>query len=208
MAEQKKKTKVEEKKEIVAEQPASKWINKQRTLIVCSRGVNHVQRDLANDLCALLPHAKKEVKIERKGAFEELMELCQMRSCNNFIYFESRKRKHLYLWIGRAPNGPSYQFYVPNSMDKINITPIVIPSDELKLTGNCIKGSRPILSFDGAFDKELYLNLFKEMAVNTFGTPNFHPQSKPFVDHVFSFNFYDNRIWFRNYQVKKNWHYK
>ncbi len=80
-------------------------------------------------------------------------------------------------------------------------TYIVTSSKELKLTGNCIKGARPILSFDSAFENELYLNLFKELAVNTFSTPNFHPKSKPFVDHTFSFNFYDNRIWFRNYQI-------
>ena len=98
-----------------SEQTASKWINRQRTLVVCSRGVNHSQRHLANDLCALMPHAKKEVKIDRKNAYEELMELCHMRSCNNFIFLESRKRKHLYMWIGKAPNGPSYLFYVHNS---------------------------------------------------------------------------------------------
>ena len=78
---------------------------------------------------------------------------------------------------------------------------IVTSAQELKLTGNCIKGSRPILSFDGAFENELYLTLFKEIAVNTFSTPNFHPKSKPFVDHTFSFKYHDHKIWFRNYQV-------
>jgi len=28
-----------------------------------------------------------------------------------------------------------------------------------------------------------------------------HPKSKPFIDHVFSFSFFNGRIWFRNYQV-------
>jgi ribosome biogenesis protein BRX1 len=41
----------------------------------------------------------------------------------------------------------------------------------------------------------------KELLTETFGTPNFHPKSKPFYDHVFSFCLADNRIWFRNYQV-------
>ena len=31
--------------------------------------------------------------------------------------------------------------------------------DELKLTGNHLKGSRPVLSFDGAFDTEPHLQL-------------------------------------------------
>jgi hypothetical protein len=35
--------------------------------------------------------------------------------------------------------------------------------DELKLTGNHLKGSRPVLSFDAAFDTEPHLQLIKEM---------------------------------------------
>ncbi len=105
----------------MAEQKAptqdSKWINRQRTLIVCSHGVNHAQRDLANDIHALLPHSKKEVKIDRKNAYEELLELCHMRSCNNFIYFEAHKRKNLFMWMGKAPNGPSYKFFIHNSIN-------------------------------------------------------------------------------------------
>ena len=45
------------------------------------------------------------------------------------------------------------------------------------------------------------LNLFREISINVFATPNFHPKSKPFVDHSLSFNFFDSRIWFRNYQA-------
>ena len=35
--------------------------------------------------------------------------------------------------------------------------------DELKLTGNHLKGSRPVLSFDAAFDAEPHLQLIREM---------------------------------------------
>ena len=35
----------------------------------------------------------------------------------------------------------------------------------------------------------------------TFTTPNYHPKSQPFIDHIFTFSFADNRIWFRNYQI-------
>lgn len=34
-----------------------------------------------------------------------------------------------------------------------------------------------------------------------FGTPNGHPKSQPFIDHVLTFSILDNRIWFRNYQI-------
>lgn len=42
--------------------------------------------------------------------------------------------------------------------------------DELKLTGNHLKGSRPVLSFDGAFDQEPHLQLLKEMFTQVGGT--------------------------------------
>jgi ribosome biogenesis protein BRX1 len=78
--------------------------------------------------------------------------------------------------------------------------------DELKMTGNCLKGSRPLLSFDQSFDLEPQYQLLKEMFIHTFGTPKGHRKSKPFFDHVLSFSITDGRIWFRNYQIveKKN----
>uniref|UniRef100_A0AAY4DIF2 Ribosome biogenesis protein BRX1 homolog n=1 Tax=Denticeps clupeoides TaxID=299321 RepID=A0AAY4DIF2_9TELE len=72
---------------------------------------------------------------------------------------------------------------------------------ELKMTGNCLKGSRPLLSFDPTFDKEPHYSLLKELFIQTFSTPQYHPKSQPFVDHVFTFTITDNRIWFRNYQI-------
>ena len=73
---------------------------------------------------------------------------------------------------------------------------------ELKLSGNHLKGSRAILSFDAAFDQQPHLQLMKEMFTQSFATPRRHPKSKPFHDHVISFHFLDNRIWLRNYQVQ------
>ncbi|MEE6458010.1 hypothetical protein FKM82_000143 [Ascaphus truei] len=69
------------------------------------------------------------------------------------------------------------------------------------MTGNCLKGSRPLLSFDPAFDRDPHHTLLKELFTQIFGTPRYHPKSQPFVDHVFSFSITDNRIWFRNYQI-------
>lgn len=73
--------------------------------------------------------------------------------------------------------------------------------DELRLTGNCIKGSRPFLSFSADFDTIPHLKLLKEVFSQAFGVPNKHPKSRPFYDHVFTFSFLDNRVWFRNFQV-------
>ncbi|KAJ3087625.1 hypothetical protein HK100_008312 [Physocladia obscura] len=75
--------------------------------------------------------------------------------------------------------------------------------DELRMTGNHLKGSRPILSFDKNFDNPQtpHLNLLKEMFTQTFGTPPSSRKIKPFVDHVLMFSVVKDMIWFRNYQI-------
>ncbi|CAG2122727.1 unnamed protein product, partial [Medioppia subpectinata] len=61
--------------------------------------------------------------------------------------------------------------------------------------------SRPLLSFDPLFDKQIHYSLLKELFVQIFGVPNNHPKSQPFYDHVLTFNILENKIWFRNYQI-------
>lgn len=72
---------------------------------------------------------------------------------------------------------------------------------ELKFSGNCLKGSRPLLCFDKEFDNEPHYKLLKEIFTQVFGTPRYHPKSQPFVDHVLSFSLLDGKVWFRNYQI-------
>jgi ribosome biogenesis protein BRX1 len=125
--------------------PLSKeWKNRQRVLLVCQRGIGGRYRGLLEDLTKLIPHSKRESKVERKGGKGQIDELCYERSCNNFIYFESRNHKvtDLYMWLSKSPNGPSVKFALSN----------IHSMDDLKLTGNCLKYSRPFLSFDGSFE--------------------------------------------------------
>ena len=84
------------------EQKNKNWINKTRILIVASRGVSHQERHLVNDLISLIPNSKKECKIERNIATEELNNICYMHSCKFCIYFEHRKRE-LVMWLFRSP---------------------------------------------------------------------------------------------------------
>ncbi|MGH0152269.1 UNVERIFIED_CONTAM: hypothetical protein FKN15_075602 [Acipenser sinensis] len=51
------------------------------------------------------------------------------------------------------------------------------------------------------FEKEPHYALLKELFIQTFSTPQYHPKSQPFVDHILTFTIADNRIWFRNYQI-------
>lgn len=80
---------------------------------------------------------------------------------------------------------------------------LVHTADELNFTGNCLKGSRPILSFDAAFEKEPHLRVIRELFHRVFGVPQGARKSKPFIDHVMSFSIVDGKIWVRNYQINE-----
>lgn len=168
-----------------------RYVNKQRTLVFSGRGISHRDRHLIQDIRDLLPHSKKDNKLDSKSKLSFINEICDMKNCNNCIFFESRKKKDLYMWLARAPEGPSIKFLVQN----------VHTMSEVKMTGNCLKGSRPILVFDKNFDLKPHYRLLKEQMTQIFGSPKAHPKTKPFVDHVFSFFVLDDRIWFRNYQI-------
>src|SRR6266849_2744755 len=79
--------------------------------------------------------------------------------------------------------------------------------EELHFTGNCLKGFRPILSFDASFDKEPHLRVLKELFLHIFCVPNGVPKgarkAKPFVDHAMGFTLADGKIWIRNYQINE-----
>ncbi|KAA8584491.1 hypothetical protein FQN60_008276, partial [Etheostoma spectabile] len=179
----------EKKNEVTIPPPVSlgKWTNKERVLIFSSRGINFRTRHLMQDLRTLMPHSKADTKMDRKDKLFIVNEVCEIKNCNKCLFFEAKKKQDLYM----CPHGPSAKFLVQN----------IHTLAELKMTGNCLKGSRPLLSFDPKFDKEPHFALLKELFIQTFSTPRYHPKSQPFVDHVFTFTMADNRIWFRNYQI-------
>ena len=148
-------------------------------------------RHLYQDLLQLLPHSKKENKLDTKKDMDVVNEIAELKGCSSCILFEVRKRTDLYVWMAKTPAGPSVKFHALN----------IHTMAELKLTGNHLKGSRPLLSFHGAFDQQPHLQLLKEMLAQIFGTPSTHHKAKPFHDHVFSFTVADGKVWFRNYQI-------
>lgn len=156
-----------------------------------ARGINHRDRHLMRDLRTLMPHHRDESKIERSKTLSVVNEVCSMKHCNKAVLFEGRRKQDLYIWFSNIPEGPSAKFLVEN----------IHTMGELKLTGNCLKGTRPLLSFDPSFDEIPYLQLLKELFTQIYGVPKHHPKSQPFFDHVISFTFMDNRIWYRNFQI-------
>ncbi|KAH7160606.1 Brix domain-containing protein [Dactylonectria macrodidyma] len=167
--------------------------NKQRVLILSSRGVTYRHRHLLNDIASMLPHSRKDAKFDSKTKLYELNELAELYNCNNVLFFEARKGKDLYVWLSKVPNGPTIKFHLQN----------LHTMEELHFTGNCLKGSRPILSFDAAFETQPHLRVIKELFLHTFGVPEGARKSKPFIDHVMGFSFADGKIWVRNYQVNE-----
>ncbi|KAJ8976194.1 hypothetical protein NQ317_002243 [Molorchus minor] len=87
-----------------------KWINKQRILVFASRGINHRDRHLMEDLKKLMPHHKPEAKMERSKTLSVINEMCEMKNCNKAMMFEGRRKKDLYMWLSNVPNGPSELF--------------------------------------------------------------------------------------------------
>ena len=171
--------------------PGGMYTNKQRVLILSSRGITARYRHLMEDMKKLIPHHKKDNKLDTKGDIHVVNEIAELKSCNQVMYFETKKNQDLYMYLGKAPHGPSVKFHVVN----------VHTMDELKLTGNCMLGSRPLLNFDARFDTEPHLQLLKVVLGDAFGTPRGHPKSKPFVDRVMSFFAVKHSIWIRNYQI-------
>lgn len=142
----------------------------------------------------MLPHAKKDSKFDSKSKLFLLNELSDLYNCNNVLYFESRKHQDLYMYLAKAPNGPTAKFHIQNMHTMA----------ELNFTGNCLKGSRPILSFASEFDSTPHYRLVKELLVQIFGVPKSSRKTKPFVDHVLALSILDGKIWFRNYQISEN----
>ena len=134
-------------------------------------------------------------------------EIAEVNRCTSVAFLEVRKRgMDGYLWLGRtghvdvstaAGNGAANLMTAGGPSVKFHITNIHT-MDELKLTGNCMKGSRPILSFDSAFDSEdpelAHLKIVRHVMMDVFGTPRGHPKSKPFVDRVMAFYYGDGKV--------------
>ena len=172
-------------------QPRVAYQNKQRCLVVCSRGASARHRHLLEDLKKLMPHHKSDAKLDTKNDPRQLNEICELKSCNGCVYLEARKRSDLYMWVSRAPKGPSAKFLVQN----------VHTMDELRLTGNCGLGTRALLCFDGAFDAQPHWSAVRDLLAVTFGTPRGHPKSKPFFDRAMAFSIADGKVWVRHYQI-------
>lgn len=168
------------------------WVNKQRTLVVASRTLTSSEYRVFEDFKNLLPHSKTDSKIEKKEIIEQLDFSCEMKHCQNLMYFEKRG-KNCYLYIAKHPEGPTIKYLIKESNQ----------SEDTRFLGNCLKGSRPILVFSNEFSENDVFKIQKNLWVDLFNVPKNHPKSQPFIDKVFSFQYDDGLIYLRNYQILK-----
>merc|ERR1711983_546910 len=169
----------------------SKWTNKTRVLVLAARNINFRGRHLMTDIKGMMPHGKSDSKMQKKKSLFAVNEIAEMKNCSKCLLFAGRKKKDVYMWAANVARGPSVKFEVEN----------IHMMAELKMTGNCLAASRPLLSFCPTFSQDTHWTLIKELLTSIFGIPNQHPKSQPFFDHVFTFSVVDGKIWFRNYQI-------
>ncbi|GET88218.1 ribosome biogenesis protein, putative [Leishmania tarentolae] len=173
-------------------QTTKKMTNRQKMLVLGSRSMTSKDRHLLLDLRGLMPHSREHPKIGRTNTLgDDLIELCELHQCNSVMFVEPHRNDVSYLWVGQAPSGPSIKMQMSN----------VHTADEIRMAGNCLKYSRPLLHFDRDFELHPHLRVAKSLLHMAFNTPRYHPKSKPFVDRIMSFLWLDNHIWVRNYQI-------
>lgn len=166
------------------------WKTKQRVLIVRSPLKKKNCQSFVDNLKLLLPHHKMESKWSKKGKKIDLSNICYSRNCNNLIFFDIKRNRYC-LWICKNITGPSLYFEILD----------YIPLHSFSFPGNCLLYSRPLLIFSKQFDELDHLKLIKEIFIHVFGTPKYHPLSKPFYDHCYNFYYINDLIYFRHYQI-------
>ena len=196
---------------------------KNKVLMLTSRGVSHrydslygqvtakttnffslSHRHLLADIGALLPHTCKDSKLDTKSSNNynaALNALADLHSCNYVFFLEARKHgQDLYLWLAKAPNGPTVKFSVSN----------IHTMGELGFGGNCLKGGRGLVAFDKSFDEsdfgggKEHRGLIRELLRGVFCVPEKGVRGmKPFIDRITGIFVLDGKIWIRIYEIQE-----
>lgn len=69
----------------------------------------------------MLPHSRKDAKLDTKSKLYHLNEIADLYNCNNVLFFEARKRQDLYMWMSKAPNGPCIKLHVQNCIYSLTL---------------------------------------------------------------------------------------
>lgn len=80
-----------------------KYKNKNKVLVLSSRGVTSQQRHLVEDVRSLIPHSKKDTKLDSKKGLDVINEIASVFNCTGAIYFEARKHQDLFVLFSLFP---------------------------------------------------------------------------------------------------------
>ena len=101
------------------------------------------------------------------------------------MLIEGRRKRDIYLWAANVARGPSVKFEVCSLCYDVGCNTVhasqvenIHTMAELKLTGNCLAASRPLLSFCPSFGTDTHWQLIRELLTGIFGVPNHHPKSQ------------------------------
>ncbi|KAM1057454.1 hypothetical protein ACFX2A_031394 [Malus domestica] len=77
--------------EVKASESTAVFRNKEKVLVTCSRRISYRYRHLMLNVVDLLPHCKKDNKVESKSSNgATLNELVELKSCSSCMFFEVR----------------------------------------------------------------------------------------------------------------------
>ena len=170
------------------------FINRQRVLVVNSRGSKRRHKFISRDLISIMAHAKGHSKIEiDKDIKEQIQKRCDKAKCENYMFFEVKKNFQ-YLWVGKSPSGPCAYLHVVD----------YLPLDKSKYTGNFMIASRSLLSFGAEFDINPEYVVLKDLLVDSLNVPKNYPRTFPYLEKVISFELIDGIIYVRMFQIKEN----
>lgn len=66
-------------------------------------------------VASLFLSTTSHLPVDSKGeAIRAVNEIAELKSCNQILYLETRKHQDLYMYLGKAPQGPSIKFQVVN----------------------------------------------------------------------------------------------
>lgn len=165
-----------------------------KPLLLHNRGMIRQEAQVFDNFQACIPHAKSENSMTKKH-YTELGEIAEDRRCDTIGMIETCHKRRIpegYLWIAACPHGPSFNFYINDAQSIEN----------LRLIGNAMKGSRPILQFDPKFDDGGVFELAKMSLQRLFSVPFQDKHSKPYVDRTMMFTIENGLIYIRHYQIQ------
>lgn len=82
-------------------QAKSKWTNRERVLVFCSRGASYRTRHLMKDLLNLMPHSKSDNKLDKKKSLVLINEIAEIANCTKCLYFENKKHTVSFCYMFR-----------------------------------------------------------------------------------------------------------